>query len=112
MVDPDEPADPVAPVREEMHGDRHGHRPADERDVPQVEGGENVAEVVGVGRERVAIRRLARVAGPAKIERDDPMVDRQAVDLALPEAGRDRPAGNEEDARPGAMLLVVERQAV
>jgi len=55
---------------------------------------------------------LARVAGSAEVERDDAMVASKIGNLAIPEAGGDRPARDEEDARSIAVVFVVQRNVV
>jgi hypothetical protein len=85
---------------EVVNRDRHRHRPADEGRPPQVEPAQDLVEVVGVAAQGVAVRRLARIAGAAQVERDDPVVACEVIQLASPEAGRDRPARNEDDRRP------------
>src|SRR5262249_10197953 len=97
---------------EHVDSNRDGHRPCDQRDLFELECFDQEAEIVPVSGQRVTIGSLARVSGPAQVERDDIVVRRETDNLLPPERSCDRPTRHQQHDPPNACPLVVHRHAV
>src|SRR5437899_4122683 len=104
------PAYVVGSVFAKVPGDRAAsHREADEGEVVQVERSHQLVEVFSEGVVVVAARRLAGVAEPSAVVRDDSVARTEEVrDLLLPRGAAERPSMNQHDGFPGPVILVVD----
>src|SRR2546425_3532628 len=85
------------------------HGEADEGEIVEVERGHELAEVFGEGVVVVSACRLAGVAEPSAIVRDDSVSRTEQVgDLLLPRGAAERPSMNQQDGFPGPVILVVD----
>ncbi len=68
--------------------------------------------ITGASFGQVAVRRLITLALRPRIDRNDVILLRKFVDLLLPDPGRHRPAGNEDDRSAAASFNVVNADAI